>query len=65
LTVFDSEEAFKEVVKRYFDVGFSEFMFFHPDTTQVISSRALKEIASGVMLELRRDSRTSLLPNAL
>jgi len=65
LTVFDSEEAFKEVVRRYSDVGFSEFMFFHPDTTPVISSRALKEITTGVMRELRRDSRTNLLPSAL
>lgn len=65
LTVFDSEEAFKEVVKRYSDVGFSEFMFFHPDTAPVISSRALKEIASGVMPELRRDSGTNLHLNAL
>jgi alkanesulfonate monooxygenase SsuD/methylene tetrahydromethanopterin reductase-like flavin-dependent oxidoreductase (luciferase family) len=65
LTVFDSEEAFKEVVKRYSDVGFSEFMFFHPDTAPEISSRALKEIATGVMPELRRDSGTSLVPHAL
>lgn len=54
LTVFDSEEAFKEVVKRYSDVGFSEFMFFHPDTAPAISSRAFKEIASGIVPELRR-----------
>jgi len=54
LTVFDSEEAFKEVINRYSHVGFSEFMFFHPDTAPVISSRALKEIAGGVMPELRR-----------
>jgi len=54
LTVFDSEESFKEVINRYSQVGFSEFMFFHPDTAPVISSRALKEIAGGVMPELRR-----------
>jgi len=54
LTVFDSEEAFKEVINRYSQVGFSEFMFFHPDTAPAISSRALKEIAGGVMPELRR-----------
>jgi alkanesulfonate monooxygenase SsuD/methylene tetrahydromethanopterin reductase-like flavin-dependent oxidoreductase (luciferase family) len=60
LTVFDSEEAFKEVVKRYSNVGFSEFMFFHPDTAPVISSRAFKEIATGIMPELRRDSRANL-----
>jgi alkanesulfonate monooxygenase SsuD/methylene tetrahydromethanopterin reductase-like flavin-dependent oxidoreductase (luciferase family) len=54
LTVFDSEETFKEVIKRYSNIGFSEFMFFHPDTARVISSRALKEIAAGVMPELRK-----------
>ncbi len=52
LTVFDSEESFKEVVKRYSDVGFSEFMFFHPDTSPAISSRGLKDIADGIMPEL-------------
>jgi alkanesulfonate monooxygenase SsuD/methylene tetrahydromethanopterin reductase-like flavin-dependent oxidoreductase (luciferase family) len=57
LSVFDSEEAFKEVVKRYSDIGFSEFMFFHPDTAPVISSRALKEITGGIIPELRRHSR--------
>jgi hypothetical protein len=55
--------AFKEVVRRYADVGFSEFMFFHPDTAPVIRSRALKEIASGVMPELRREVRKSFLTN--
>lgn len=65
LTVFDSEEAFKEVLKRYSDLGFSEFMFFHPDTAPAISSHALKEIATEVMPELRKDSGTNLLANAL
>jgi alkanesulfonate monooxygenase SsuD/methylene tetrahydromethanopterin reductase-like flavin-dependent oxidoreductase (luciferase family) len=54
LTVFDSEEAFREVIKRYSDIGFSEFLFFHPDTAPVIRSSALKEITSGVMPELRK-----------
>ena len=54
LTVFDSEEAFKEVVKRYSGVGVSEFMFFHPDIAPEISSRAFKEIATEVIPELRR-----------
>lgn len=54
LTVFDSEEAFKEVVKRYSRIGVSEFMFFHPDIAPEISSRAFKEIATEVIPELRR-----------
>jgi alkanesulfonate monooxygenase SsuD/methylene tetrahydromethanopterin reductase-like flavin-dependent oxidoreductase (luciferase family) len=65
LTVFDSEEAFKEVVERYSEVGFTEFMFFHPDTAPAFSSRAFKEIATGVMPELRRGSRTGLRPKTL
>jgi alkanesulfonate monooxygenase SsuD/methylene tetrahydromethanopterin reductase-like flavin-dependent oxidoreductase (luciferase family) len=56
LTVFDSEEAFREVVKRYSGVGVSEFMFFHPDIAPEISSRAFKEIAIEVVPELRRDA---------
>lgn len=54
LTVFDSEEAFKEVVGRYSRIGFGEFMFFHPDIAPEISSRAFKEIATEVLPELRR-----------
>ncbi len=54
LTVFDSEEAFREVVERYSRVGVSEFMFFDPDIAPEISSRAFKEIASEVIPELRR-----------
>jgi alkanesulfonate monooxygenase SsuD/methylene tetrahydromethanopterin reductase-like flavin-dependent oxidoreductase (luciferase family) len=54
LSVFDSEEAFMEVVKRYSQVGVSEFMLFHRDTAPVISSRAFKEIAAEVIPELRR-----------
>jgi alkanesulfonate monooxygenase SsuD/methylene tetrahydromethanopterin reductase-like flavin-dependent oxidoreductase (luciferase family) len=54
LTVFDSEEAFKEVVERYSRVGVEEFMFFHPDIAPEISSRAFKEIATEVIPELRR-----------
>jgi len=54
LTVFDSEEAFKETVKRYLDIGVSEFMFFHPDTAPPISSRAFKEIATEVIPEFRK-----------
>ncbi len=53
LTVFDSEEAFKETVKRYLDISISEFMFFHPDTAPAISSRAFKEIATEVIPEFR------------
>jgi len=53
-TVFDSEEAFKETARRYLDVGFSEFMFFHPETAPLISSRAFKEIATEVIPEFRR-----------
>ena len=53
LTAFDSEEAFKETVKRYLDVGISEFMFFHPDTAPLISSRAFNEIATEVIPEFR------------
>ena len=54
LTVFDSEEAFREVVGRYSQVGIDEFMFFHPDIAPEISSRAFKEIATEVIPELRR-----------
>ncbi len=53
-TVFDSEEAFKEVVKRYSNIGISEFMFFHPETAPQISSRAYKEIATELIPELRK-----------
>ena len=53
LTVFDSEEAFREAVNRYRHVGISEFMFFHPRTAPVISSRAFTEIATAVIPELR------------
>lgn len=52
-TVFDSEEAFKELVKRYLNVGITEFIFFHPDTDPHISSRAFEQIASKVIPELR------------
>jgi alkanesulfonate monooxygenase SsuD/methylene tetrahydromethanopterin reductase-like flavin-dependent oxidoreductase (luciferase family) len=54
LTVFDSDEAFKEVVERYSRIGVSEFMFFHPDIAPEISSRAFKEIATEVIPELRK-----------
>jgi alkanesulfonate monooxygenase SsuD/methylene tetrahydromethanopterin reductase-like flavin-dependent oxidoreductase (luciferase family) len=54
LTVFDSEEAFKEVVERYSRIGISEFMFFHPDIAPAISSRAFREIATEVIPELRK-----------
>jgi alkanesulfonate monooxygenase SsuD/methylene tetrahydromethanopterin reductase-like flavin-dependent oxidoreductase (luciferase family) len=54
LTVFDSEEAFREIVRRYSRIGVTEFMFFHPDIAPEISSRAFKEIATEVIPELRR-----------
>jgi alkanesulfonate monooxygenase SsuD/methylene tetrahydromethanopterin reductase-like flavin-dependent oxidoreductase (luciferase family) len=62
LTVFDSEEAFKEVIKRYSPVGIDEFMFFHPDIALEISSRAFKEIATEVIPELRTSSQHSRTP---
>ncbi|UCE29477.1 MAG: LLM class flavin-dependent oxidoreductase [Candidatus Bathyarchaeota archaeon] len=59
-TVFDSEEAFKEVVERYLEVGITEFMFFHPDTAPSISSRAYEQIALEVIPELRRSNASML-----
>lgn len=55
-TVFDSEESFKEVVKRYLNVGITEFIFFHPDTDPHISSRAFEQIALKLIPELRSDN---------
>ncbi len=56
LTVFESEEAFREAVNRYRHIGISEFMFFHPQTAPAISSRAFAEIATDVIPELREST---------
>lgn len=50
-TVFDSEEAFQEVVNRYTKIGITEFIFFHPHTNKQIP--IFKQIAKHLIPHLR------------
>jgi alkanesulfonate monooxygenase SsuD/methylene tetrahydromethanopterin reductase-like flavin-dependent oxidoreductase (luciferase family) len=50
-SIFDSTEIFQEVVRRYYDVGITEFIFTYPDTDERIFM--LKRIARDVIPKLR------------
>jgi len=54
MTIFNSVDAFKDVVRRYYDVGITEFILYYPWKDEQLS--VFKRIARDIIPKLRATS---------